>query len=59
MLCSLGLWCNVLGSVWEITTAEGGWGLDKILQAGQHVLNGTTKGIDFNEWNPEFDNHSK
>jgi starch synthase len=59
MLCSLGLCCNVLGHAWESTTAKGGWGLDKVLQAGQHVLNGITKGINLGEWDPEFDNHSE
>jgi glycogen synthase len=46
------------GYAWEITTAEGGWGLDKVLQARQHVLNGITNGIDLDEWDPEFDKHT-
>lgn len=46
------------GYAWEITTAEGGWGLDKVLQARQHVLNGITNGIDLDEWDPEFDAHT-
>ena len=34
------------GYAWEITTPEGGWGLDRVLQSRQHVLNGITNGID-------------
>ena len=34
------------GYAWEITTPEGGWGLDCVLQSRQHVLNGITNGID-------------
>lgn len=33
------------------------WGLDKVLQAGQHMLNGIT--IDLDEWDPELDNHNE
>ena len=46
------------GYAWEITTAEGGWGLDKVLQSRQHVLNGITNGIDMDEWDPEADEHT-
>jgi hypothetical protein len=52
------LHCSLQGYAWEITTAEGGWGLDKVLQARQHVLNGITNGIDLDEWDPEFDEHT-
>lgn len=50
--------CLLQGYAWEITTAEGGWGLDKVLQARQHVLNGITNGIDMDEWDPETDEHT-
>ena len=46
------------GYAWEITTAEGGWGLDGVLQDRQHVLNGIANGIDMAEWNPETDEHT-
>ena len=46
------------GYAWEITTAEGGWGLDKVLQSRQHLLNGITNGIDLDEWDPEADEHT-
>ena len=46
------------GYAWEITTAEGGWGLDKVLQSRQHILNGITNGIDLDEWDPEADEHT-
>ena len=46
------------GYAWEITTAEGGWGLDKVLQSRQHILNGITNGIDLDEWDPEVDEHT-
>ena len=52
------LHCSLQGYAWEITTAEGGWGLDKVLQARQHALNGITNGIDLDEWDPEFDEHT-
>lgn len=43
------------GYAWEITTPEGGWGLDHLLRSRQHVLNGVTNGVDYTEWNPETD----
>ncbi|KAK9809081.1 hypothetical protein WJX72_009092 [[Myrmecia] bisecta] len=43
------------GYAWEITTAEGGWGLDGVLKERQHVLNGITNGIDMVEWDPSTD----
>ena len=46
------------GYAWEITTAEGGWGLDTVLQSRQHILNGITNGIDLDEWDPEADEHT-
>jgi starch synthase len=46
------------GYAWEITTPEGGWGLDKVLQSRQHVLNGITNGIDMAEWDPATDAHT-
>lgn len=46
------------GYAWEITTPEGGWGLDKVLQSRQHILNGITNGIDLDEWDPEADEHT-
>lgn len=43
------------GYAWEITTPEGGWGLDHLLRSRQHVLNGVTNGVDYNEWDPSTD----
>ncbi|KAK9862858.1 hypothetical protein WJX84_002295 [Apatococcus fuscideae] len=43
------------GYAWEMTTAEGGWGLDGILKNKQHVLNGVVNGIDMLEWDPSED----
>ena len=43
------------GYAWEITTKEGGWGMDGVLQSRQHVLNGIANGIDTTEWNPASD----
>lgn len=43
------------GYAWEITTKEGGWGMDGVLQSRQHVLNGIANGIDTDEWNPATD----
>ena len=34
---------------------EGGWGMDGVLKARQHVLNGIANGIDMEEWDPETD----
>ena len=46
------------GYAWEMTTAEGGWGLDGILKNKQHVLNGVVNGIDMLEWDPSADEHT-
>ena len=43
------------GYAWEITTKEGGWGLDDVLKSRQHVLNGIANGIDTAEWDPAND----
>jgi len=43
------------GYAWEITTKEGGWGMDGVLQSRQHVLNGIANGIDMEEWDPATD----
>ncbi|CAI5526397.1 unnamed protein product, partial [Closterium sp. Naga37s-1] len=45
------------GYAWEITTGEGGWGLDGLLRGRSIVLNGVTNGIDTVEWNPATDKH--
>lgn len=45
------------GYAWEITTAEGGWGLDGVLQSRGHVLDGIANGIDTTEWSPALDTH--
>ena len=45
------------GYAWEITTSEGGWGLDGVLQGVQHKLDGIANGIDTTEWSPEADAH--
>ena len=43
------------GYAWEITTAEGGWGLDGVLRDRSSKLNGITNGIDMEEWDPSRD----
>ena len=43
------------GYAWEITTAEGGWGLDGVLRERSSKLNGITNGIDMEEWDPSKD----
>ncbi|KAL2634074.1 hypothetical protein R1flu_005553 [Riccia fluitans] len=45
------------GYAWEITTQEGGWGLDELLRSRSAVINGITNGIDVEEWNPVTDKH--
>ncbi|CAI5965910.1 unnamed protein product [Closterium sp. NIES-64] len=45
------------GYAWEITTGEGGWGLDGLLRGRSIVLNGVTNGIDTVDWNPATDKH--
>ncbi|PSS32995.1 Soluble starch synthase [Actinidia chinensis var. chinensis] len=41
----------------EITTVEGGYGLDELLTSRKSVLNGIANGIDDTEWNPSLDPH--
>jgi hypothetical protein len=48
---------HLQGYAWEITTPEGGWGLDGVLQGVQHKLDGIANGIDTTEWSPETDDH--
>ncbi|ONK80542.1 uncharacterized protein A4U43_C01F18980 [Asparagus officinalis] len=43
------------GYAWEITTIEGGYGLDHLLGSRKSVLNGITNGIDVDEWDPAKD----
>ncbi|GJW04536.1 soluble starch synthase 1, chloroplastic/amyloplastic [Tanacetum coccineum] len=45
------------GYSWEITTPEGGNGLDELLTSRKTVVNGITNGIDITEWNPSLDEH--
>jgi len=45
------------GYAWEVTTTEGGWGLDELLRSRKAVINGITNGIDIDEWNPASDKH--
>ncbi|KAL6954568.1 Pentafunctional AROM polypeptide [Sarracenia purpurea var. burkii] len=45
------------GYSWEITTVEGGYGLDELLSSRKIVLNGITNGIDVTEWDPLLDKH--
>ncbi|CAI7878414.1 unnamed protein product, partial [Closterium sp. NIES-53] len=45
------------GYAWEITTVEGGWGLDGLLRGRSFVLNGVTNGVDVVDWNPATDKH--
>eukprot|EP00271_Cylindrocystis_brebissonii_P006532 TRINITY_DN19307_c0_g1_i1.p1 TRINITY_DN19307_c0_g1~~TRINITY_DN19307_c0_g1_i1.p1 ORF type:complete len:750 (-),score=100.20 TRINITY_DN19307_c0_g1_i1:1340-3589(-) len=45
------------GYAWEITTLEGGWGLDSLLRSRSSVINGITNGVDIVEWNPATDRH--
>ncbi|GMN29983.1 hypothetical protein TIFTF001_046394, partial [Ficus carica] len=40
------------GYSWEITTPEGGYGLQDLLRSRKSVLNGITNGIDDVEWDP-------
>ena len=51
-----GLFSSILqGYAWEITTVEGGWGMDGVLQSRQPVLNGIVNGVDEMEWDPATD----
>ncbi|XP_057951560.1 soluble starch synthase 1, chloroplastic/amyloplastic [Malania oleifera] len=45
------------GYSWEITTVEGGYGLDELLSSRKSVLNGITNGVDDAEWDPSLDEH--
>ncbi|CAM8932174.1 unnamed protein product [Rhodiola kirilowii] len=45
------------GYSWEITTPEGGYGLNELLSSRKSVLTGITNGIDTEEWNPATDVH--
>ncbi|KAF4380381.1 hypothetical protein F8388_024674 [Cannabis sativa] len=45
------------GYAWEITTVEGGYGLQDLLSSRKSVLNGITNGIDDVDWNPSTDRH--
>ncbi|KAJ0964969.1 hypothetical protein J5N97_026107 [Dioscorea zingiberensis] len=45
------------GYAWEITTAEGGQGLNELLSCRESVLDGITNGIDVDVWNPASDKH--
>ncbi|CAH1446649.1 unnamed protein product [Lactuca virosa] len=45
------------GYSWEITTPEGGNGLNELLTSRKIVVNGITNGIDLTEWNPSSDVH--
>ncbi|XP_057849357.2 soluble starch synthase 1, chloroplastic/amyloplastic isoform X1 [Cryptomeria japonica] len=45
------------GYAWEITTSEGGWGLDELLHSRKSVINGITNGIDVDDWNPATDKY--
>ncbi|KAK6926019.1 Glycosyl transferase, family 1 [Dillenia turbinata] len=45
------------GYSWEITTSEGGYGLQELLYGRKSVLKGITNGIDVTEWDPSSDVH--
>ncbi|XVE58360.1 hypothetical protein DITRI_Ditri04bG0163600 [Diplodiscus trichospermus] len=45
------------GYALEITTAEGGYGLNELLSSRKSVLNGIVNGIDVAEWDPCSDEH--
>ncbi|KAM7268214.1 hypothetical protein ACFE04_010380 [Oxalis oulophora] len=45
------------GYSWEITTVEGGYGLQELLNSRKNVLNGIVNGIDVSEWCPSTDKH--
>ncbi|XP_030549083.1 soluble starch synthase 1, chloroplastic/amyloplastic [Rhodamnia argentea] len=45
------------GYSWEITTFEGGYGLNELLSSRKFVLSGITNGIDITEWDPSTDEH--
>ncbi|KAL5719118.1 starch synthase [Ranunculus cassubicifolius] len=43
------------GYSWEITTVEGGYGLQDLLSSRKSILTGITNGIDVVEWDPSSD----
>ncbi|XP_024535180.1 soluble starch synthase 1, chloroplastic/amyloplastic-like isoform X2 [Selaginella moellendorffii] len=43
------------GYAWEITTSEGGYGLDGLLRSRKIVISGITNGINMAEWDPICD----
>ncbi|KAK8301182.1 hypothetical protein V6Z12_D04G004200 [Gossypium hirsutum] len=45
------------GYAWEITTVEGGYGLNQLLSSRRSVLTGITNGIHIAEWDPSSDEH--
>ncbi|XP_078169549.1 glycogen/starch synthase, ADP-glucose type [Carex rostrata] len=45
------------GYSWEITTPEGGYGLDGLLASRKSVLDGIVNGIDVTDWDPATDKH--
>ncbi|XP_010541484.1 PREDICTED: starch synthase 1, chloroplastic/amyloplastic [Tarenaya hassleriana] len=45
------------GYAGEITTVEGGYGLQDLLASRKSVINGITNGIDVDEWDPSTDGH--
>ncbi|GJU46579.1 soluble starch synthase 1, chloroplastic/amyloplastic [Tanacetum coccineum] len=45
------------GYSWEITTPEGGYGMNELLTSRKSVVNGITNGIDVTEWDPASDEH--
>ncbi|TYI08683.1 hypothetical protein ES332_A09G017100v1 [Gossypium tomentosum] len=47
------------GYSWELKTADGGWGLHRIINENDWKLRGIVNGIDTKEWNPQYDIHLK
>ncbi|CAL9008851.1 unnamed protein product [Prunus brigantina] len=45
------------GYSWEITTVEGGYGLNELLSSRKSILTGITNGVDVVEWDPSSDVH--
>ncbi|XP_076943488.1 soluble starch synthase 1, chloroplastic/amyloplastic-like [Bidens hawaiensis] len=45
------------GYSWEITTPEGGYGLNKLLTSRKFVVSGIPNGIDATEWDPSSDEY--
>lgn len=42
---------------WEVTTIEGGRGLDSVIRQFQHKFKGILNGVDYSYWNPEVDRY--